>query len=165
MVYVVLKSLLYRLFKRLVGICFNVLNILLFGNLPPLGGVCIVAVDEDKILVVERPEGGCVFPGGFMRWREHPIQTAERECVEETGLKLHVMGLIGCSSNITDGFSRMSTLTVIYHAEVTGGEMKSSIEGKPSWQSVEELQKNLQYRQAGILDHYLRYREKGKPTM
>ena len=159
-----LKSLLYRLLKRLVGICFNILNILLAGNLPPLGCVCIVAVDQDKILAVERPEGGCVFPGGFMRWREHPLQTAERECIEETGLRPRVTGLVGCSSNITDSFSRMSTLTVIYHAEVIDGEMKSSIEGHPRWLDVDELQKRLQHKQTGILEHYLRYRDQGKPT-
>lgn len=158
------KRLLYRLLKRLVGLCFNLLNLLLFGNLPPLGCVSVVVndVENNKILAVERPRGGCVFPGGFMRWREHPFQTAERECLEETGLHLRVIGLIGCSSNVTDRFTLMSTLTVIYHAEATSGELKSSIEGQPCWLEVEELQIKLKYKQRGILEHYLRYREQNK---
>jgi len=160
----VLKSLLYRLFKRLVGIFFNVLNLLLAGNLPPFGCVCVVVVHQGKILVVERPEGGLVFPGGFMRWREHPLETARRECTEETGVQLQVNGLIGCSATPSDSFSRMSTLTVIYSAEMAGGELKGSIEGKPCWCDAEELHKRLQRRQMGILDHYLRFSEQNKPT-
>ena len=159
-----MKSLLYRIFKRLVGIFFNILNVLMGGNLPPFGCVCVVVTHQGKILVVERPEGGFVFPGGFMRWSEHPLETARRECTEETGVQLQVNGLIGCSATPSDGFSRMSTLTVIYSAEMTGGELKGSIEGKPCWRDTEELRQRLHRRQMGILDHYLRYREQNKPT-
>lgn len=160
----VLKSVLYRLLKRLVGIFFNVLNVILAGNLPPFGCVCVVVVHEGKILVVERPEGGFVFPGGFMRWREHPLETARRECTEETGVQLQVNGLIGCSATPSDSFSRMSTLTVIYFAEMTGGKLKGSIEGKPCWQDTADLQQRLQRRQMGILDHYLLYCKQHEST-
>ncbi len=115
-----LKNLLYRVFKRLVGVCFNILNLLLAGNLPPFGSVCVVVEDQGKYLVVERAEGSLVFPGGFMRWRENPVQSALRECEEETGLSVKVNGLIGCSSNIGENFTRMSSLTIIYEAEVAG---------------------------------------------
>ncbi len=151
----VLKRLLYRLFQRLVGIFFNILNLLLVGNLPPFGCVCVIVVQQEKILVVERPEGGFVFPGGFMRWREHSLETVRRECREETGIQLQVNGLIGCCATPSGSFSRMSTLTIIYYAEMIGGELKGSIEGKPCWQSVEELRKRLQQQQKSILDHYL----------
>ena len=154
-----LKNLLYRVFKRLVGVCFNVLNLLLAGNLPPFGSVCVVVEDQGKYLVVERAEGSLVFPGGFMRWRESPVQTIQRECEEETGMHLQVKGLIGCSSTVSENFSRMSTLTVIYQADVVGGELKSSIEGRPSWQDGAELLHRLQQQQKGILEHFLRYRE------
>ena len=148
--------------KRSVGVVFNILNLLLAGNLPPFGCVCIVVEDQGKYLVVERPEGGCVFPGGFMRWRESPLQTAQREFEEETGLQLKVNGLIGCSSHLSDNLTRMSTLTVIYQAEVIGGEMKHSIEGRPCWLDISELPKRLFVQQRGILDHYLQYREQGE---
>ena len=62
--------LLYRLLKRSVSIFFNILNFLLAGNLPPFGCVAVVVQDQGRYLVVERPEGGLVFPGGFMRWHE-----------------------------------------------------------------------------------------------
>jgi 8-oxo-dGTP diphosphatase len=155
----VLKNLLYQMFKRLVGVCFNILNVLLVGNLPPLGSVCVIVEDQDKYLVVERRGGKLVFPGGFMRWRENPVQTALRECEEETGLQLKVSGLIGCSSNPSENFTRMSSLTVIYEAEVIGGELKRSIEGKPCWVDESELRKRVYKKQKGILDRFLYYRE------
>ena len=147
------------MFKRLVGVCFNILNLLLAGNLPPLGSVCVIVEDQGKYLVVERRGGSLVFPGGFMRWRENPVQTALRECEEETGLQLKVNGLIGCSSNISENFTRMSSLTVIYEAEVIGGELKRSIEGRPRWVEESDLRMRVYKKQRGILDRFLYYRE------
>jgi 8-oxo-dGTP diphosphatase len=147
------------MFKRLVGVCFNILNVLLVGNLPPLGSVCVIVENQDQYLAVERRGGKLVFPGGFMRWRENPVQTALRECEEETGLHLKVNGLIGCSSNISENFTRMSSLTVIYEAEVIGGELKRSIEGKPCWVDESELRRRVYKKQKGILDRFLYYRE------
>ncbi len=158
----VLKIRLYRLLKMQVGIFFNILNLLLLGNLPPFGCVSVVVVHQGKILVVERPEGGFVFPGGFMRWREHPPQTAQRECKEETGIHLQVNTLLGCRATPCGNFSGMSALTMIYNAEMIGGKLKGSVEGKPCWQSVEELRKHLQRQQMGILDLYLSHREQHK---
>lgn len=157
-----LKDLVYRMFKRLVAVCFNILNLLLGGNLPPFGSVCVIVEDQDKYLVVERRQGSFVFPGGLMRWRENPVQTALRECEEETGLRLKVNGLLGCSSTISENFTRMSSLNVIYEAEVIGGELKSSIEGQPCWVDEVELRKRIYTKQRGIFDHFLRYRERSE---
>lgn len=145
--------------KRLVGIFFNVLNLLLAGNLPPFGCVCVIVEDQNQYLVVERPKGGYVFPGGFMRWREQPMQTAQRECEEETGLRLEVKTLIGCSSNASDHITRMSTLTVIYLAEVVGGNLKNSIEGRACWLPEADIMRLLHPRQGGLFEHFMRYRE------
>jgi ADP-ribose pyrophosphatase YjhB (NUDIX family) len=158
----VLKSHLYRLLKRAVSLFFNILNLLLAGNLPPFGCVCVIVEDGDKYLVVQRPEGGYVFPGGFMRWREHPVQTALRECEEETGLRLKVNNLVGYSSTISNKIDRMSTLTVIYQAEVAGGELRSSIEGRPCWKDKTHLQKQIHPLQKGTLEHFLQYREQSE---
>src|SRR5436305_14066226 len=117
------------MFNSFVCVCFNILNLLLASNPPPLGGVCVIVEDQDRYLVVERAGGSFVFPGGFMRWRENPLQTALRECEEETGLRLKVNRLIGCSSNSSENFTRMSSLTVLYAAEVFGGHILRSIAG------------------------------------
>jgi ADP-ribose pyrophosphatase YjhB (NUDIX family) len=155
----VVKNLLYRMLKGSVGIFFNILNLLLAGNLPPFGCVSIVVMDRDSYLVIERPEGGFVFPGGFMRWRESPVQTALREGMEETGLRLEVNELIGYSSTVSDRLTRMSTLTLIYYAEVVSGELKNSIEGRASWCDEAHLLEKIHPLQRGVFDRYLLYRE------
>ncbi len=155
-------NLLYRILKRSVGIFFNILNFLLAGNLPPFGCVSVIVQHQGRYLAIERPEGGFVFPGGFMRWKESPVQTALREAMEETGLKLKVNDLVGYSSNVSDRITRMSTLTIIYDAEVVSGELKTSIEGRASWCDEAQLLEKIHPLQKGVLDRYLLYREQGR---
>jgi ADP-ribose pyrophosphatase YjhB (NUDIX family) len=156
-----LKRLLYRGLTTAVAVFFNTLNIVLVGNLPPLGCVCVITEDQEqeKYLVVERPEGGYVFPGGYMRWRENPIQAVQREGQEETGLKLEVENLVGCSSTVSNGALQMSTLAIVYEARVVGGALKNSIEGRASWHNETELMENLQQQQKNMFIHFLQYRE------
>jgi len=82
----VLKRILYRVLRKSVGFSFNILNVCLVGNLPPQGCISVIVEDQGRYLLLKRPKGTLVFPGGFMRWREHPSQTAVRECKAETCL-------------------------------------------------------------------------------
>jgi ADP-ribose pyrophosphatase YjhB (NUDIX family) len=154
------KRLLYRGLVAAVAVFFNTLNVIMGGNLPPFGCVCVITQDEeqDKYLVLERPEGGYVFPGGYMRWRENPIQTVQREGKEETGLKLEIVGLIGCSSTASDLVRQMSTVAIVYEARAVGGELKNSIEGQACWHNEAELMENLQQQQKNMFVHFLEYR-------
>ncbi|WP_165423805.1 NUDIX hydrolase [Ktedonosporobacter rubrisoli] len=149
---------LYRAFKKLVGVCFNILNFLLAGNLPPFACVGVIIEDQGRFLVVQLPEGGYAFPGGFMRWREHPTQTAERECREETGLHIRTHDVIGYYSITSPQLDRMSTLNIIYRGEVISGELHSSIEGRPCWLPEEGLQGKLTTLHRTILADYHEYR-------
>jgi ADP-ribose pyrophosphatase YjhB (NUDIX family) len=144
--------------NKFVGIFFNVLNILLVGNLPPFGSVCMIVEDKGRYLVVQRPEGKIVFPSGFMRWHEHPTQTVRREGKEETGLDLQVGEVVGYSSVVSSRFNRMSSLTLIYEAEVIGGQLHGSVEGEPYWLEESELRNKLDVQSRHMLDRYLRYR-------
>jgi 8-oxo-dGTP diphosphatase len=155
----VLKRILYRIVRKLASISFNILNVVLVGNLPPLGSICIVVEDQGRYLLLQRPEGSLVFPGGFMRWREHPTQTAQREFQEETGLQVQLQHIIGCYSNVSTRFDRMSTLILVYCGEVTGGEMRGSVEGQPCWKDGSDLRSMLDFRYASLLDDYLEHRK------
>ncbi len=145
----------YRLLKKSVGIFFNMLNVLLKDNLPPFGCVCILVEQDKRYLIVERPKGSLVFPGGFMRWKECSEQTAQREGKEETGLDLHIGGIIGCYTTSSTGFTAMSTITIVHRAEVTGGALRSSIEGHPYWVDEKTLRNRLEGHYHIILDEYL----------
>ena len=151
----------YRALKKSVGIFFNILNVLLKGNLPPFGCVCILVEQDERYLIVERPEGSLVFPGGFMRWRELSEQTAQREGKEETGLDLRIGDIVGCYTTPSIGFAAMSTITIVHRAEVTGGKLRSSIEGRPYWVDEETLRGRLEKHYFVILDDY---RHRGKPS-
>jgi hypothetical protein len=56
----------------------------------------------------------------------------------------------------------MSSLTVIYKAEVIGGELKRSIEGQPRWIDESVLRMRVYKKQKGILDHFLQNREQSE---
>src|SRR5713226_6921795 len=119
------------------------LNGILAGNLPPLGSSCVIVEDQGRFLLVRLPEGGLVFPGGFLRWREHPAETAQRECREETGLEVQMLDTIGTYATTSTSMNRMSSLTVVFVGEVVGGTMRSSIEGRPCWLDEADMLKGL----------------------
>ncbi len=156
----VLKQFLYRVMQRSVPICFNTLNFLLAGNLPPLGSACVIVEDAGRFLLLERPEGVIVFPGGFMRWREYPAETARREVREETGLEVRLLDTIGTYAHKSNQLVRLSTLTIVFTGEVVGGSLKSSIEGRPCWLDEAHLRERLASHSTGILEDYCALRER-----
>ena len=148
----------YDLLYKLVSIPFNILNLIFAGKLPPFVRVCVIVEEQGKYLTIENTRGRLVFPGGFMRWREHPVQAAQRESEEETGLHLHIGDIIGYYSDISSSFDRMSTLTIYYTGEVVSGELSSSAEGQPHWLHESELRSKLDSNYQSMLDAYLHYR-------
>ena len=151
----------YRIVGYLAGLCFHILNVCLAGNLPPLGSVVVIVEDHGRFLLLRRPEGRLVFPGGFVRWREHPTQTAEREFREETGLLLALHHLVACYSHISENVGSMSTLTLVFSGEIRGGEMRGSIEGQPCWIDESRLPEMIDFRYGPMLNEYREQRDKG----
>lgn len=146
---------------KLAGLCFNILNVCLAGNLPPLGSVSVIVEEQGRFLLLRRPEGRLVFPGGFMRWREHPTQTAEREFREETGLQVALHHLVTSHSHISGNIGSMSTLTLVFCGEIRGGEMRGSVEGKPCWIDESSLLEMIDFRYGSILNAYREQRDTG----
>jgi 8-oxo-dGTP diphosphatase len=68
-----------------------------FNNPKPAAEV--VLERAGTVLLVRRAQdpwrGHWDIPGGFCEPGEHPIRTAERELLEETGVRAHVVALIG----------------------------------------------------------------------
>jgi len=58
-----------------------------------------IVVGDDKVLLARRAyapwKNAWGSPGGFCEAGEHPIETVEREVLEETGLRISVTGYIG----------------------------------------------------------------------
>ena len=155
-----LKHFLYRVIGGLVPICFNTLNLLLAGNLPPLGSACVIVEDSGRFLLLERPEGMIVFPGGFMRWHEYPAETALREVREETGLDVRLLDTIGTYAHKSNQLARLSTLTITFVGEVVGGSLTGSIEGSPVWLDEPHMRERLALHYKAMLEDYVALRER-----
>jgi ADP-ribose pyrophosphatase YjhB (NUDIX family) len=154
---ILLKHVFYQVLRKSVGFCFNCLNICLFGNLPPLGCISVIVEDQGRFLLLKRPNGNLVFPGGFMRWREHPTQAAMREFNEETGLHITLHHVVACYSNTRKDFGSMSTLILVFCAEVNGGDMRGSVEGHPRWIEESDLLEMVDFRYGYMLNDYRKY--------
>jgi ADP-ribose pyrophosphatase YjhB (NUDIX family) len=150
--------------KNAASIFFNALNTLLANNLPPFSCACVIVEQQNRYLVIEHSSGSIAFPGGFVRWREHPRHAACREGKEETGLHLRIGDMINCYSYTSDRFDHMSTTTLAYYAEVVGGELRNSMEGKPRWMPEDRLRTKLADYYRDMLDDYLRYRSEDRAT-
>ena len=94
-----------------------------------------------------------------MRWREHPTQTALREFKEETGLQVTLHHVVACYSNTSKDFGSMSTLILVFCAEVNGGDMRGSVEGHPCWIEESDLLEMVDFRYEYMLNDYREHRK------
>jgi 8-oxo-dGTP diphosphatase len=87
-----------------------------------------VLVEKDgEVLLVQRsmePNAGLwTVPAGFIDAWEDPVHAAERECLEETGLKVRVTGLL----DVIGGREHPggADIVIAYRAEIVGGFIQS----------------------------------------
>jgi len=140
-------------------ICFNLLNVLLLGNLPPLGGTSVIVEDQGRFLLVKGLGGVLSFPGGYIRWREYPPQAARRECEEETGLNIELQETIETYAHIATSPFRVSTINIGYAGKTAeGGMLRGSVEGQPLWIAEAEMRKAIGARYSELLEDYFAYR-------
>lgn len=91
----------------------------------PKVAAAVVVEQEGKILLVRRaynPEQGkWSLPAGFVDADEDPRQAAIRECLEETGLSVRILGLL----DVIYGreHPRGASIVIVYRAEVEGGSL------------------------------------------
>jgi ADP-ribose pyrophosphatase YjhB (NUDIX family) len=92
----------------------------------PKVGVSVLVEQAERVLLVQRaiePEKGkWCLPSGFVEWDEDPETAAARECVEETGLEVTVLGLDEVA-HYTDDF-RGPGINLVYRAQAIGGTLK-----------------------------------------
>ena len=94
---------------------------------PALTVDAIILID-DKLLLIQRGndpfKGYYALPGGFVGYGERVEDAVEREVKEETGLDAEIQELIGVYS-APDRDPRGHTISVVFHLEVIGGELKA----------------------------------------
>jgi ADP-ribose pyrophosphatase YjhB (NUDIX family) len=83
---------------------------------------CALVVHDGKLLMIRRAREPWKdlwdLPGGFCDAGEHPVDTAEREVSEETGLVIRVTGFLGIwlDEYAEPQNARRRTMNIYYHA-------------------------------------------------
>jgi 8-oxo-dGTP diphosphatase len=91
----------------------------------PKVAVAVLIVQQGKVLLARRVNdpfrGDWTLPGGFVDAGEDPRRAAERECEEETGLKVHVTRLL----DVIPGqeHPRGAHILIVYQGELLSGKL------------------------------------------
>jgi 8-oxo-dGTP diphosphatase len=93
----------------------------------PKVGVGALVVEDGKILLVKRimaPERGkWSIPAGFLDQGEDPQRTAEREVLEETGLRVRVDELLDVYTNPLEQGG--ASIFILYRADLLDGVLRA----------------------------------------
>lgn len=91
---------------------------------PKVAAAVFICADA-RVLLVRRAndpfQGAWALPAGFVDAGEDPRAAAAREALEETGLTVHIDGLLDVFH--TSGDSGMADIVIVYRASVTGGTL------------------------------------------
>ena len=89
----------------------------------PKVAVAALIERDGQVLLVRRANdpqrGKWTLPAGFVDAGEDPLQALERECLEETGLEVHVQNLLDVLYGLEH--PRGAHIIIFYHAEIIGG--------------------------------------------
>lgn len=112
---------------------------------------CATALIEDaagRVLLVRRGiepyKGLWNLPGGFLEVDEHPETGACREALEETGLEVALVGLLGIYLDWFDGAGdprrAHGSLSMAYRARPVGGALRETAEStEAAWFAADAL--------------------------
>jgi len=126
-----------------------------FGKLRPVCSVCgwiyfpdpkvaaaVLIKKDDFVLLVRRvnepARGLWTLPAGFVDAGEDPARAAERECFEETGLTVHVTGILDIIAGMEH--VRGANIVIVYHAQIDGGILHARDDADlADWFSITDL--------------------------
>jgi 8-oxo-dGTP diphosphatase len=122
---------------------------------------------DRPIILIERLHEplGWAIPGGFIDYGEAAETAARREAMEEIGLEIELVELLGVYSQ-PDRDPRQHTLSVVYIASATGTPKAGDDAKQAHLVNLLELPANLCFDHGKILQDYRNYRDDGrKPTL
>ena len=91
----------------------------------PKVAVAVLVRQNGRVLLARRvnqPQRGLwTLPAGFVDAGEDPVEAAQRECLEETGLQVEITKLLDVISNREHPGG--ADILIVYHAEIISGEL------------------------------------------
>ena len=108
----------------------------------PKVAVAVLIRQDDQVLLVKRKydphRGEWSLPAGFIDAGEDPKQAAERECLEETGLSVHITQLLDVVAG--QEHPRGAHILIVYQAEVISGVLRPADDAEEvSFYSYQDL--------------------------
>ena len=97
------------------------------NHLNPTPGVTVLVQSAERQILIGRRSASARYgnawclPGGYIEYEESFIKAAGREVHEETGLAVHINGIVNVVSNHLDDWHH--TLVVVLLAEIVGGHL------------------------------------------
>ncbi len=113
----------------------------------PIVGVGVLIRDGERYLLIRRasePDAGLwSIPGGLVEVGERAAEAAAREALEETGLEVEIVDVLGVVDKIMrdeEGRVKYHFVIVDYVATPTGGSLKPSSDALDArWVKADEL--------------------------
>ena len=114
----------------------------------PLVGVGVLIQNDDRFLLIKRaaePDAGLwSVPGGMVELGEKATEAAKREVLEETGLDVEIVGVLGVVDKIVEGDGgriKFHFVIVDYLANPVGGSLEASSDALDAkWVRSEDFQ-------------------------
>ncbi len=108
----------------------------------PKVAAAVLIEQGELVLLVQRVNephrGKWTFPAGFVNADEDPAQAAARECREETGLDVDIIGILDIRSGREH--VRGADFVIFYRGQVTGGLLQAGDDADAAqWFSRAEL--------------------------
>lgn len=122
----------------------------------------IAIIEDGKVVLVRRgkePFEGCwVFPGGFVDYGEIIEDAAVREALEETGLNVEVLAILGVYSS-PDRDPRKHTISTVFIAYPTRGKLAGGDDAaEAKWFEIESIEaEDLAFDHGRILEDLKRW--------
>jgi 8-oxo-dGTP diphosphatase len=129
----------------------------------PYPTVDVVVEVGGGIVLVERknPPHGWALPGGFIDYGERVEDAARREIMEETGLEVELVHLLGVYSDV-DRDPRHHTLTVVYVGRADGTPRGGDDAARAEIFDPEQLPSPLCFDHARVVRDYLAFKRAGQ---
>ena len=132
----------------------------------PLPTADVIIEVGDRIVLVRRknPPEGWAIPGGFVEVGETVETAAVREALEETGLAVELVMLLGVYSDPSRD-PRFHTVGTVYVGRADGKPAGGDDAAEARLFGEEDLPSPIAFDHAKILSDYFAYRNTGKRPM